>query len=341
MRARSRGHDERPWLYGCLLLSNAGSLLLPGSNLTNLIVVGHLHVSGGAFFVRMAPAWLAAVVVTAVVVAVVERRSPCAPVTETARPTDRATIGLGLAGGGRRHRPRRRPALAGAPGGGGRDRGGRRRRWPPAGNAADRVVAALGLPVLAGLFGVAVALGALGRSWSGPATAAVPPRFLGHRGGGGGGQRPLSTTSPPPPSWPSRVPPRPYALLVGLDIGPNLFVTGSLSWILWLTGRRRRRCPPLGHEGQRPRGAVGAPVHGRRRGHVVPHRIALRRVSGDGRRGRQRWRADSDHAQQGPGETAHLVVGELIGCPPGHRDVSSPSAAGVPPMTVASKTVET
>ncbi len=56
--ARSRGHDEGPLLYGCLLLSNAGSLLLPGSNLTNLIVAGHLHVSGAAFFDRMAPAWV-------------------------------------------------------------------------------------------------------------------------------------------------------------------------------------------------------------------------------------------------------------------------------------------
>lgn len=32
----------------------------------------------------------------------------------------------------------------------------------------------------------------------------------------------------------ARVPPRPFALLVGLDVGPNLFVTGSLAWILWL-----------------------------------------------------------------------------------------------------------
>jgi arsenical pump membrane protein len=36
----------------------------------------------------------------------------------------------------------------------------------------------------------------------------------------------------------SRLPPRPYALLVGLDIGPNLFVTGSLAWILWLRAAR-------------------------------------------------------------------------------------------------------
>ena len=45
--ARSRGgREEAPLLYACLLLSNAGSLLLPGSNLTNLIVLGHLHLSG-------------------------------------------------------------------------------------------------------------------------------------------------------------------------------------------------------------------------------------------------------------------------------------------------------
>ena len=44
--ARSRGEGEAPLLYGCILLSNAGSLLLPGSNLTNLIVLGHLHLSG-------------------------------------------------------------------------------------------------------------------------------------------------------------------------------------------------------------------------------------------------------------------------------------------------------
>lgn len=32
----------------------------------------------------------------------------------------------------------------------------------------------------------------------------------------------------------ARVPHRPFALLVGLDIGPNLCVTGSLAWFLWL-----------------------------------------------------------------------------------------------------------
>ena len=32
--ARSRGEAEAALLYGCILLSNAGSLFLPGSNLT-------------------------------------------------------------------------------------------------------------------------------------------------------------------------------------------------------------------------------------------------------------------------------------------------------------------
>jgi arsenical pump membrane protein len=46
---RSRGDGDGPLLYGCLLLSNAGSLFLPGSNLTNLIALGHLHLIGGGF----------------------------------------------------------------------------------------------------------------------------------------------------------------------------------------------------------------------------------------------------------------------------------------------------
>ena len=73
--ARSRGSGEAPLLYGCLLLSNAGSLFLPGSNLTNLIVLGHLHLSGANFLAHMWAPALAALVVTAVVVAVFERRA--------------------------------------------------------------------------------------------------------------------------------------------------------------------------------------------------------------------------------------------------------------------------
>ena len=36
----------------------------------------------------------------------------------------------------------------------------------------------------------------------------------------------------------ARQPPHPFALLIGLNVGPNLFVTGSLAWLLWLRAAR-------------------------------------------------------------------------------------------------------
>ena len=72
--ARSRREDDAPLLYGCILLANAGSLFLPGSNLTNLIVLGHGHLTGRQFLSRTWGAALASVAVTAAVVAAVEHR---------------------------------------------------------------------------------------------------------------------------------------------------------------------------------------------------------------------------------------------------------------------------
>ena len=239
--ARSRGRDERPLLYGCLLLSNAGSLLLPGSNLTNLIVAGHLHVAGASFFVRMAPAWIVAVVVTAVVVGLVERRSLGSRTGEAAdRPT--ATIGLGLVAVMAvtvlvlvLRSPAAPVALVGVVATGAR-LAARRTSWARTGSV-------LGLPVLVGLFGVAVTLGSLGRSWSGPAT------LLTHLDAWGTAALAAASTVlvnnlPAASLLAARVPPRPYALLIGLDIGPNLFVTGSLAWILWLRAARSAGAEP-------------------------------------------------------------------------------------------------
>ena len=58
--ARRRGLDERPFLYGSVFMSNTASLLLPGSNLTNLLVLRDDPISGAAFATRMLPAWLIA-----------------------------------------------------------------------------------------------------------------------------------------------------------------------------------------------------------------------------------------------------------------------------------------
>jgi len=95
----------------------------------------------------------------------------------------------------------------------------------------------LGLPVLAGLYGIAVALGTLGRSWSGPATQLWHLDAWGTAAVG-------ATTSvlvnnlPAASLLAARTPPHPFPLLVGLDVGPNLFVTGSLAWVLWLRAAR-------------------------------------------------------------------------------------------------------
>jgi arsenical pump membrane protein len=42
----------------------------------------------------------------------------------------------------------------------------------------------------------------------------------------------------------ARTPPHPFALLIGLDVGPNLWVTGSLAWVLWIRTARATGCRP-------------------------------------------------------------------------------------------------
>ena len=58
LAARRRGLDERPFLYGSVFMANAASLLLPGSNLTNLLVLRRDPVGGARFAASMAPSWL-------------------------------------------------------------------------------------------------------------------------------------------------------------------------------------------------------------------------------------------------------------------------------------------
>ncbi len=243
--ARSRGTDPAPLLVGCLLLSNAASLLLPGSNLTNLIVLGHLHLSGGQFLIRMALPWLASVAITATVIAVVERRRTAAlgSVTDTVEGRRiRSALGpLAVAVVTVLVLVLRSPAL------------------PVAGVGLVVVVARLvagrqdlrrvrrvvGVPVLIGLFGVATALGTLGRAWSGPA------HLLGHLDTVGTAvvaalSSVVVNNLPAAALLAARVPPHPFALLVGLDLGPNLFMTGSLAWILWWrTAKASGVTPPV------------------------------------------------------------------------------------------------
>lgn len=239
--ARARRSAEAPLLYSCLLLSNASSLFLPGSNLTNLIVVDHLDLTGGEFFTHMWPAALAAVLTTALVIAVVERRSLRARAIGLAE-RDPPRVGVGVVAVGAAtvlvvalREPAPFVAAVGLVAVGVRVA---QRREKPA-----HVVSMLGVPVLVGLFGLAVALGTLGRAWSGPAmllsqldrwgTAAI------------GAVASVMFNNLPAAALLAAQPPRhPFALLIGLNLGPNLFVTGSLAWILWLRAARHVGAQP-------------------------------------------------------------------------------------------------
>jgi len=239
--ARSRSGLEAPLLIACILLSNAGSLFLPGSNLTNLIVLGHLHITGGEFFAHMWFPALTALVVTTCVIAISQRKvlrvnadSPTA--------ADPPVIGLGLVAvvvATALVIALPSPALPvlavgvlaiSA-------------RLIKSREHLRQIIDILGVPVLIGLFGLAIALGTLGRTWSGPA------QLLGHLDAWGTAafaavSTVLVNNLPAASLLAARTPSHPYSLLIGLNLGPNLFVTGSLAWILWLRAARGAGAEP-------------------------------------------------------------------------------------------------
>ncbi len=231
LAARRRGLAEEPFLYGSLFMANSASLLLPGSNLTNLLVLARDHVSGAVFAVRMFPAWVAATLVTFVVLATGFRRVLARRGEPDRQPADRpgGRVGVGVtlvAAGLVLALPS--PALpvfafAAVVAIVSVSRTGM--------HVAD-LVDTLDLPVLVALFGLAVALGTLAGAWSGPArllqsasaweTAAI-----------GAGAAMVVNNLPAAVMLSARPPAHPRALLIGLDLGPNLAVTGSLSALLW------------------------------------------------------------------------------------------------------------
>jgi arsenical pump membrane protein len=235
--ARRRGVPDGPFLYGAVFMANSASILLPGSNLTNLIVLHHEHITGSTFAARLAPSWAVAVAVTILFVLIAFRREL-----------------TGRAGGAPDHaefRPRvgaagvaaavllvlllSQPAL-------------------PVLALGVIVALAVRLParrllevanpaMLAGVLGVAVALGTLARAvgWFGS--------LLEHAGrwetaGIAGAASLLVNNLPAAVVLSAHVPLHPRALLLGLDLGPNLAVTGSLSAVLWLQVARASGASP-------------------------------------------------------------------------------------------------
>lgn len=73
--ARRRGIDPAPVAYGALVMANAASLLLPGANLTNLIVQAGDPIGGARWLVEIAPAGLAAAALSLAILLVRDRRA--------------------------------------------------------------------------------------------------------------------------------------------------------------------------------------------------------------------------------------------------------------------------
>jgi len=235
--ARRRGVGESRFLYGSVFMANAASLLLPGSNLTNLLVLADEHVSGSRFLARMWAPWTAAVFVTVVVVALAFPREGQDPApSEAARdaPASRQLLSfLGLAAAVVLILSLADSALA-VLGVGALLAALRiaQRRLEP-----RRVLDAVDPLSLLGVFLIAAALGTLAREWSYPgdlmmrasslATAAI-----------GAVAAVLVNNLPAAVLLGSRMPAHPRSLLIGLNVGPNLAVTGSLSALIWWRAAR-------------------------------------------------------------------------------------------------------
>jgi arsenical pump membrane protein len=205
-------------------MANAGSTLLPGSNLTNLLVLAHDPIPGTTFAGRTAVAWLVGCALTALLVAVLMRPGRGDGISASPPPL---RLGIGLAA-----------TIAAA--------------------AAVLTVQDPAIPVLAIglvacalrrirpqidlrmpglLFVVAIALGTLARYWFGPARLlAGSDRWFTALVGAAGAV--AVNNLPAAVLFSAQRPPHPVALLLGLDLGPNLAVTGSLSAVLWLQAAR-------------------------------------------------------------------------------------------------------
>jgi arsenical pump membrane protein len=242
--ARTRGVDERAFLYGSVLMANSASLLLPGSNLTNLLVLGGQHVGGLTFASRMLPAWVAAILVTAALLIVWRWRD--LRVQPTVRsPSGQAPPwrpGLGLAATAAAAMlilVLADPALP-VLGLGLVTAGGQIGRGRLSAKAATR---AMNIPLLGGVFLLAVGLGTVARLWD------APGRFVHAIGswqaaGLGAIASVVINNLPAAMLLTPITPAHPRALLLGLNLGPNLALTGSLSAILWTRVAREAGAAP-------------------------------------------------------------------------------------------------
>jgi len=241
--ARAKGTDEAAFLYGTIFMSNSASLLLLGSNLTNLLVFSGRGELGSVFAGRMFLPWIASVGVTIAVV--LAWRWPA--LRRGAHPTVKTpvsfTIGPGLfaaifavvamlvfsapalwvfVGGvvalAYESVAKKRVSLRGA-------------------------LAIVSPKTLTLLFVVAVAVGWFAR------TSTVTAHLLRHANvvttvAMSGVTALVINNLPAASLFAAHAIAHPFALLLGLDLGPNCVVTGALSSLLWLRIARTNQMKP-------------------------------------------------------------------------------------------------
>jgi len=240
--ARGRGIEEEAFLYGAIYMANASSLYLPGSNLTNLLVLADQPLSGATFAARMLVVAVAATLVTMLGLLTIFRRRLHATKVGPSSPARWDALGLGLPGVvtvAVLTIALRYPAVPVFAVGGALTvteiaRG--RLRW-------REVSRAIGLFVLIGLFLLCIALGVLARSWDGPAQLLAGAGRWGTTGIGALASVTVNNL-PAAVLLSARPVAHSRALLLGLNIGPNIAATGSLSALLWWRAARQTKAHP-------------------------------------------------------------------------------------------------
>ena len=242
LAARHRGVQEEPFLFSVVFMANASSLFLPGSNLTNLLVLDRHPVSGSAFAGQMvAPALVAALATAVGLVAIFRRRlgrAAAAPPIAAAA----GAAGVGLAAtlaAAALTLALSNPALAVlAVGIAAVATQIARRRLEPA-----AVTRAVGPLALIALFALSVGVGVLARSWDGPARLLDGAGLWGTAAVGALASVAINNL-PSAVLLSARPLAHPRALLIGLNLGPNLAVTGSLSAYLWFKAAAQLQTRP-------------------------------------------------------------------------------------------------
>lgn len=229
--ARSRGLSEPAFVYGAVFMSNAASLLLAGSNLTNLLVLEGARTSGFDFARSMLAPWLVAVTVTWLAISVLQRGRATAASIE---PAPAALPLRGRAGVAAVSAAAALLVVLPDPAVPVLLLGAGVTTWAALRRRLDTAALRRAIPLtLVGIFVLAVSVGTVARLWLVPAllvtTAGRPEAVL------VGAIGAVAINNLPAASLLSSQPlAHPLFLLLGLNLGPNLAVTGSLSAILWL-----------------------------------------------------------------------------------------------------------